>query len=261
MKNLNMLSLFKGLLFCLAVILSSCAKDNKKTPISNGGGEYGGGDVILEKATQEDIVNTIPKVKAILPYNLHYLEYMLKGFENVTENQIKSASADTKVASQQNRNFILTPTLTDKIDQYKITILHYKNLGQILFSRNNEKKQNAYELLKNIKILTPTNKACKDSKGNEKDGSVHTLQKGDICISPLRLSNKLKKVHLFNSLLGLVLHEIVHRLGGDKVEAEAKLAEYIVRNTPESYASLFFAEDLKSSTQELILQVSDLLDS
>lgn len=236
------------LILAIALPLSIGCEPNRREPIKpasgkklDGGGEYGGGDVLQIPATPEDIVAMMPRVKAILPYSFNFMEFL--------HQSMKAEKIDAKASERIDS---ASMDLPQELNGHKITFAVMKNMGDVLFKKSKD-KQDVYDLLKTLKISVLVDKPCKDASGKDKDGSIHGSMKGDICISALRLSKKVKRVHLFNSLLGMVVHEIVHRLGGDKIEAEAKLAEFITRNVPVTYANRFFAIEGKNAIE--ILQI------
>ena len=246
-------SILSILLVALALMVTACNSDDKKTTIrkagggdirSAGGGEYGGGDALLEKATAEDIVNVLAKVKPVIKYNLQYLEMYLVAIANTSEEFRKEPESTLEENQDQGIK------LPEKIDGYTIEYKHFKNLKEILFPSESG-KETAYTLLDKINIQIEKDKPCYDEKGVARDGSIHTQNTGAICLSAQRLSQKVYRVHMFNTVLGLVLHEMVHRLGGNQVEAEAKIVEYIARHTPEAYSSLFFVYDLRKRLDDL----------
>ncbi|MCB0391073.1 MAG: hypothetical protein KDD58_07275 [Bdellovibrionales bacterium] len=251
-----------------ALILINCDSKRDRVTVVQGGGEYGGGDAILEPATVDDVAGMVPKIRAVVPYNLKfldmYLNASLEAIEKAKDSNGHSSSAeDTKTEnSEETTERDKSVTLFEMpsvIDGKEIKIENYKNLKNILFPKDKSKKD-VFQVFAELKIETPKDKPCVDASGVEKDGSIHSKTKGAICLSAYRLSKKLKRVHLFNSMLGLTLHELVHRMGGDKFETEAKIAEYITRYTPEAYSNLFFAYDFRDSVNELLEATSQLKD-
>ncbi|MCB0422533.1 MAG: hypothetical protein KDD61_16145 [Bdellovibrionales bacterium] len=264
MKKPYLNLIFTILLFVLAGCQSSTREPLQPVPATStkGGGEYGGGDLLQIPATPEEIVALVPRIQAILPYSFNFMGFWHYSLESAQVN-MGSENGDevrAKEHASEDSNFVSESILEmpKMIDGHPVTFDKMKNLGRILFLGQDQGKT-VYDYLRTLKITVYIDRACKDKSGQEKDGSVHGDHKGDICISALRLSKKVKRIHLFNSILGMIVHEIIHRMGGDSVETEAKIAEYITRNVPITHANGFFAIEGRYAIQSAMIRAEAAL--
>jgi len=85
-----------------------------------------------------------------------------------------------------------------------------------------------FRVLEGVQIELRTDESCQDQEGNYVDeqgnpidGSIHWVQKGNICISGKNLIEKLNSFFYEPQIFALVIHELSHLVGGNKAEAMA----------------------------------------
>ncbi len=79
-----------------------------------------------------------------------------------------------------------------------------------------DRPDDAFYYLERIKIEVRSNDNCYDAKKNPVDGSIYADQPGAICISSKSLGAKLSELNFEFETAALVMHEIVHQMGGDE---------------------------------------------
>jgi hypothetical protein len=80
-------------------------------------------------------------------------------------------------------------------------------------------RPNLYDILYSTNIEILDDAACKDSNGNDVDGSVHSKIADAICISAFRIAPKLIRERASIEILSLIYHELGHKLGLNEAEA------------------------------------------
>ncbi len=91
---------------------------------------------------------------------------------------------------------------------------------KILFGSPNADKR-VFAYLRSAQVEMRMNSACIDYDGVEREGSVHTMKPGNVCLSVFLMAPKLNVALALKEASALYLHEISHLVGANEPEAVA----------------------------------------
>lgn len=168
---------------------------------------------------------------------------------------IKRAAHDAK--------FVLRSYLSFLEYGYKMAKIYQRPVdaeAEFLFGS----EYNVFEAMDHQVITLRSRQACVHA-GREVDGSYDP--KGGICLSAERLGQKLSQFNYEYEVIALVLHEIVHAMGGSEAMAEAiqKRAALDLHKTGsqsirDSFSSLPFSLDFSDEIVASIIDANDAGD-
>jgi hypothetical protein len=125
------------------------------------------------------------------------------------------------------------PSLQKMIVDSKFTLIQWANYSEYWWLGVNkpsgglvpesvflfERADSVFEWIRRTEIRVENHGPCKDGVGRDTDGSAHDLPNGIICISAQRLGTKLSALNYEYEVAALIMHEIVHLMGGDEAMA------------------------------------------
>ncbi len=175
----------------------------------SGPGDYGGTNSEIPSATQAYIAHRAPQIHQILGFILNVVEFHKKHIS--FDDYLNSDDIDQDDAG----------SLYNYTNKEKLALIeNIQSAMNKLFPENNPRyifdiieKDSAFIDVK-FKGACPTNHGAKDAgNGIEADGKI--------CISANRLEEKLNSLDVDPALVGLIVHEYVHEVGGNEEEARA----------------------------------------
>lgn len=190
------------------------------------GGTHGGGGGTLPDTPVDAVFLTkeIPRMKPFVQMAVNYLD-VLSLFIEVAENVPHNPDMDRVLAK-------LKPHFED------------------MFLR-----------VKNEDFVVLTDRACKDSYNQEKDASVNDSQfPGKICISVKTLVKKLTYKNYFESVVGLLVHELTHLYGADEKDAltiQQLMGLYLSQNQRYGMLPSTFKYQVKNRLKEFEKLIED----
>lgn len=114
-----------------------------------------------------------------------------------------------------------------------------------------------FSLIAKLKIEAPRNRPCHDAAGNPVDGSIHADIPDAICISVKRLTEKLNRANYRAETTALIVHEVMHLMGGDEQEA-VLVQKYsdlaYMDGNPVLSAPFIFTEDTRISMMQKTIE-------
>ncbi len=109
-------------------------------------------------------------------------------------------------------------------------------------------------------------KPCYDADKKEVDASVHATKQGDICVSAFRIAPKLIEERAYIETTALIVHELVHLMGGTEVQAtdyQRKIAMIFKTSrspAPDYNTTRFLTQDYMSKIYQSTYAIESVLD-
>lgn len=177
----------------LSTQLTACLVGENNS--ERGGGDHGGGNIITKPLSVAEAEEVLIEVFNFAEYLIRPLEQSLQNIakENYTEEDLK------KIPFFKN---------------YDLSSIEVMKLYDKLFVKNNILKEYRNTQLK----LAGPKESCVDSRGKQHDGSA--IIDGYICLDPKRIAKLMTDVSAYPIALGIIAHELSHKLGANEREAQ-----------------------------------------
>jgi len=163
--------------------------------VAQGGGDYGGGDLRLEPVDLRIIKKAMIRADKLMPYYFRFIEFAVFSSDDDSDESGTFATINSEF-------------MKDEDD------VHFKALLKKLFSKKND----VYSAISLNKLIVKEDGKCLSIHGVAKDGSA-TVQ-GEICMDSQRIQAKVKDVHAYSSIVGLLAHEYAHKVGASEKESQ-----------------------------------------
>lgn len=144
-------------------------------------------------------------------------------------------------------------------DSRTTLLMYFRNLdsenppmSEAVMRRLYKGTQTIYDVINETAIEAQLSAPCRDGDGKEVDGSIFTAS-GGICISSLRLGDKLERTNAFSQTVALVAHELSHKLGFSEDEAtelQNDMLDRLEENNVSAQSAGSFARSVAESASD-----------
>jgi hypothetical protein len=260
MLKLNLKSI-KRVLVCTLVpfLVTACSKHGGG---NRGPGDFGGGDVSLNKLSEEALIKEVKMAERNKFRIFNAIELAFLSRETIEEEVSSSTSGDT-ADDPNDISHRFSPEEIKTISKYlKPAVEKVFKSEPVEKGSGKTKGKDKFEWLKKAKLSIETKRPCRDNNGNAKDGSIYGRE-GTICVSVERLRKRveLDDANVKAAVYSLLAHEYSHLKKTTENEAEA--IEIFTRATFSQVGEDYNVEEkpslLKSAESE-IAQISYYLE-
>ncbi len=109
------------------------------------------------------------------------------------------------------------PTLLFWFNRYEYSSRYSQNTA--IYQKLFKGKKTIQQTLKSLRLDVREDKPCFTSKGTEVDGSIYGTKANTICLSALRISQKVDQALVRREVIALLAHEVSHFMGSTEEEA------------------------------------------